>query len=70
MKNLTNKLTSAISGAVLFVAAIAMAGLGFVALGTLALFAFIALGVALLAVPFAKMNHDASHDADTVETTV
>jgi len=24
----------------------------------------------VLAVPFAKMNHDASHDADTVETTV
>lgn len=53
MKTLINKVTTAISGAVLFAAALAMAGLGFAMIALLAFFAFIAIGVALLAAPFA-----------------
>jgi len=65
MKNLINKITTAVSGAVLFAAALAMAGLGFAVLGTLALFAIMALGLALLAAPFVRLSHEVSRDVDT-----
>lgn len=54
MKTLINKFTTAASGAVLFAAAIAMAGLGFAVIASLAIFAFFAVGVALVAAPFAR----------------
>lgn len=52
MKTLINKVTSAISGVVLFAAAMAMAVLGFAVIASLAIFSFFAIGVALLAAPF------------------
>ncbi|WP_371170822.1 hypothetical protein [Aliiroseovarius sp. 2305UL8-7] len=55
MNTLINKITSAVSGAILFVAAIAMAGLGFAAVGVLALFALVGIGIALIAAPFANL---------------
>ncbi|MEL6571339.1 MAG: hypothetical protein AAFQ64_06765 [Pseudomonadota bacterium] len=56
MKPLIHKVTAAISGAVLFAAAIAMAGLGFAVIASLAIFAFFTLGIALLASPFVRMT--------------
>ncbi len=64
MKTLINKITAAVAGAVLFAAAVAMAGLGFMVLGALALFGCLALGLALLAAPFAQLSEKMSRDAD------
>ena len=64
MTTLINTITTAVSGAVLFAASIAMAGLGFAVLATLAFFAFLAIGIALLAAPFAK---DASEEDETIK---
>lgn len=66
MKTLINKATSAISGAVLFAAAVAMAGLGFAVIASLAIFALFAVGVALLAAPFVSMaqQDEAVSDAE------
>ena len=64
MTTLINKITTAVSGAVLFAAAIAMAGLGFAVIATLALFAFLAVGIALLAAPFANT---ASQEDEIIE---
>jgi len=66
MKNLINTITATASNAVLFAAAIAMAALGFVTLGTLAIFAFIALGLALLAAPFVGLS-DGIYDAEPAD---
>lgn len=69
MTNLMNKLTSAVSNVVLFAVAIAMAGLGFVFVGTLALFSLMAFGIALIAVPFvgaAQAGQTEADDADDV----
>ena len=52
MTNLIAKLTSAMSNTVLFIAAVIMVGLGFAVIGTLALFALMAIGVAIIASPF------------------
>jgi membrane protein implicated in regulation of membrane protease activity len=52
MTTLIEKLTSAMSSTVLFIAAVIMAGLGFAVIGTLALFALVAIGVAIIASPF------------------
>ncbi|MEL7345080.1 MAG: hypothetical protein AAFN59_09510 [Pseudomonadota bacterium] len=52
MTNLIKKLSAALSNTVLFAAAIIMAGLGFAVVGTLALFALVAFGIALIAAPF------------------
>lgn len=52
MTNLINNLTHAISNIVLFAAAIVMAGLGFAFMGMLAVFALVAVGVAMIASPF------------------
>lgn len=64
MTTFINKITTAISGAVLFVAAIAMAGLGFAVIAMLAFFAFLAVGIALLAAPFAKTVNE---EEETIE---
>ncbi|MCK0142768.1 hypothetical protein [Aliiroseovarius sp. F20344] len=60
MNTLINKITAAVSGAVLFVAAIAMAGLGFAVIGALAMFALIGIGIALIAAPFANLTRKGS----------
>lgn len=65
MKNLINKATSALSGAVLFAIGVAMAGLGFAVMGALALFALMAVGLGLLAVPFIGKAQTRDED-DTV----
>ena len=52
MTKLFNTLSSALSKSVLFAATIIMAGLGFAVIGTLALFALVAVGVAIIAAPF------------------
>ena len=67
MKSLINKIVTAISGVVLFAAAIAMAGLGFAVIASLAFFAICAMGVALLAAPFVqgpKKDDDIVEDAE------
>ncbi|SLN38497.1 hypothetical protein [Pseudooctadecabacter jejudonensis] len=58
MKNLITKATSALSGAVLFAAAVAMAGVGFAAIATLAFFALLAVGIACLTAPFVSVASD------------
>ena len=55
MKNLMNKIAAAASGAVVFVAGLAIAGMGLALVGTMALFALCAVGVALLAAPFVSI---------------
>ncbi len=64
MTNLIHKLSSALSNAVLFAAAVIMAGLGFAVVGTLALFALLAVGVAMIAAPFASGGHQVKSDVD------
>ena len=64
MNTLFNKIASALSGVVVFFAACVMAGIGFAALGILALFALVAVGVALLAAPFAKAEQPEADDAE------
>jgi hypothetical protein len=64
MTTLINKFTSAVSNAVLFAAAFLMVGLGFAFVGTLALFALIAVGVAMIASPFITLAQPAAADAD------
>ena len=64
MTNLITKITSALSNAVLLAAALVMAGLGFAFVGTLALFALMAVGVAVIAAPFVAQPQQADADAD------
>ena len=64
MTTLINTITTAISNTVLFAAAIVMAGLGFVFVGTLALFALMAVGVAMIASPFVALAVPAPADAE------
>ncbi len=52
MSNLITKTGQAISNAVLFCIGLAMAGLGLLVAGFLALFGLMAVGLALLASPF------------------
>jgi|GEM_PF-4292157 len=54
MTNLMSKLSNAFSSTVLFAAAIVMAGLGLAFVGTLALFGFLAFGLAMIVAPFVK----------------
>ena len=56
MKTLINKLTSTVSDVVLFTAGLVMAGLGLAFVGTLAMFALIAVGIALLVSPFLRLS--------------
>lgn len=55
MTKLFNKVSHAISGAILFVLGCAMAGLGLMVMGFLALFALAAMGLAVIAAPFVAM---------------
>ncbi|MEL6681253.1 MAG: hypothetical protein AAFQ09_01250 [Pseudomonadota bacterium] len=67
MKTLITKITTALSGAVLFAAAIAMAGLGFAVIASLTILAFFAIGIALLAAPFvgmAQQEQEITKEAD------
>ncbi|MEL7111428.1 MAG: hypothetical protein AAGK93_00640 [Pseudomonadota bacterium] len=64
MKTLINKITTAVSGAVLFAAAIAMAGLGFAVIATLAFFAVLAIGITLLTAPFIRTSNE---EEETIE---
>ena len=60
MKSLINKALSAVSTIILFAAGCIMAGLGFAVIAALGVFALIAVGVALLASPFAGSMQPAS----------
>lgn len=64
MTNLINKLSTVLSNTVLFAAGIFMAGLSFVFLSTMALFAFVAVGVALIASPFVAIAQPQHSDAE------
>lgn len=66
MTNLTNKLTTAASNAVLFTAGLVLAGLGFAIVGSVALFALMAVGVALVAAPFIAQEKPVASEAETV----
>ena len=63
MENVINKITTALSTTALFVLGGVMAGLGLAAIGVLALFAFIAMGIGLLAAPFLAAQHPHREDA-------
>ena len=63
MHSLKTKITSAISTAVLFSAAVIMTGLGFALAAALAVFALLTLAVALLSAPFVGFAEDRSRDA-------
>ncbi len=64
MTNLFNKLGTALSNTVMFAAAVIMAGLGFAVMGTLAVFAVLAIGIALIAAPFAMQPQTPATDED------
>lgn len=64
MTTLKTKLTNALSTTVLVAATVVMAGLGFAVIGTLALFALVAVGVAMIAAPFARMTQPEPDIAD------
>ena len=55
MKSLMTKIASMFSGVALFALGCVMAGLGFAAISTLALFALAALGLGVLAAPFVAL---------------
>lgn len=65
MTNLITKLKSALSNIALFGVTIVMAGLGFALMGTLAMFALLAMGVALMAAPFLQSPQPCENDAET-----
>lgn len=70
MKNLINKATSLVSGAALFAFGVIMAGMGLATISVLALLALSAVGMALLAAPFAAMAQTSEDDAqNTVNAT-
>ncbi len=64
MTNLINKTTNALSNTILFAAAVVLTGLGFAVIGTLALFGLMAVGVAMIASPFAMMAKPEPAPAD------
>jgi hypothetical protein len=68
MKNLINKATSLVSGAVLFAFGVVMAGLGLATLGVLGLFALSTVGVALLASPFVTLTQTRDPKASSRST--
>lgn len=63
MKNLTTKIVSALSGAVLLATSFVLVGLGFAAITILAFFALIAAGVAMIAAPFVALAQPAEKTA-------
>ena len=66
MNTLINKTTSALSSVVLFACGCVMAGLGLAVVGVLAVFAFAAIGLALLASPFVALAQ--APQSETEET--
>lgn len=62
MTDLITSTRSALSNTVLSVAAVVMAGLGFAVVGTLALFALLAVGVAMIAAPIVSGLQPATAD--------
>ncbi len=69
MTTLINKISTAVSSAVLFAAAIAIAGLGFAVIASLAFFAFLAIGITLLAAPFAPTANEEDETIEDAEVT-
>lgn len=63
MTNLINKLSTALSNIFLFAAAVVIAGLGFAVVSTLALFALLAVAVAMIAAPFATLQQPVDAEA-------
>ncbi|WP_375253746.1 hypothetical protein [Yoonia sp.] len=66
MKTLINKATTALSGVVLFAFGGLMVGLGLATMSLLALFAFAAVGIAILAAPLVAMAQVAPVETDDV----
>ncbi|MDD9922913.1 MAG: hypothetical protein OXQ92_11640 [Boseongicola sp.] len=67
MTTLINTTKNAVSNVVLFAASALMAGLGIAVIATLAVFAFFAMGIALIAAPFvglAMQTTDAPEKAE------
>ncbi len=62
MNTLITKTKSAIATAALFTFGAVMAGFGLATVGVLALFALVALGLAMLAAPFLTMSQPADED--------
>ena len=56
MENVINKITTALSSVALFALGGLIAGLGLATIGVLAIFAFFAVGISLLAAPFVTMQ--------------
>lgn len=67
MTNLINKFSSALSNTVLFATGVTLAGLSFIFLGTIALFALMAVGVALIASPFVAIPQGEPADAELAQ---
>ena len=67
MNTLKTKITTAVSTAVLFAAAVVMTGLGFALAAALAIFAFMALAVALVCAPFVGRADAASPQTDAAD---
>ncbi len=68
MTKFINTVTSAVSGFAIFVAGAILAVMGFAMVGILALFAFGAMGIALLASPFIKMKVQTLNVQESDET--
>jgi hypothetical protein len=66
MTNLIAKIKSAVSNAALFAVTIFMIGLGLAFVGTIALFGFVAVGVAMIAAFFVTPSVTTPADAETV----
>jgi hypothetical protein len=70
MSTLINKIRSTLSNMVLFATAVVMAGIGFAVFATLTVFAFFAVGLALLSSPFVGVSKRAGNDAQEPEIIV
>ncbi len=64
MTNLINTISTALSNTVLFAAGVIMAGLGLAFVGAFALFALMAVGVAIIAAPFVGRAQPVPADAE------
>lgn len=65
MTNFLNKITATVSGIALFAIGVVVAGLGFAAMGVLALFALTALGLGILAAPLVNIGPVDEADTDS-----
>ena len=66
MRTFLTKITATFSQIVVLTAAAVMTGLGFAAIAMLAVFAFIAVGIAMLAAPFAAQAAAPVEDAEVI----